>query len=99
MQGHDVDRTRTESGWVCECVVCHERFEAKRSDASICSPRCRKRLQRETEYWNNWIEGLDAWGEKLVSVAKTFRRSKRVYAAYLKLQRALQIAIEEFENA
>lgn len=98
MQGHDIDRDRTETGWSQQCAHCKKTFESKRADATFCSPRCRKQHQREVEKWEKWILDLSNKGEELVEVAHWFRNSKRVYAAYLKLQRDLVIAIEEFEN-
>lgn len=97
-QGHDIERYRTETGWEQNCAQCNRRFEAKRADATFCSPICRKASQREVERWNNWIDNLTSQGDELVGVAKKFKTSKRMYAAFLKFQRSLKIAIEEFED-
>lgn len=49
--GHEVDtairmaqaeRTNDLASWVKVCVVCHREFEAKKSNAMTCTPRCRK---------------------------------------------------------
>lgn len=98
MQGHDIERTKMDWGYEMDCAQCGKRFSAKRSDASFCSSACRKASQREVERWNAWIDSLDYKGEELVQVAKNFKTSKRMYAAFLKLQRSLRIAIEEFEE-
>jgi endogenous inhibitor of DNA gyrase (YacG/DUF329 family) len=98
MQGHDIDRTKMDWGYEMDCPQCGERFSSKRSDATFCSPKCRKASQREIERWNTWIDELDYKGEELVNVAKKFKTSKRMYASFLKLQRSLKIAIEEFED-
>lgn len=98
MQGHDIERTKMEWGYEQECPQCGERFSSKRSDATFCSPTCRKASQREVERWNLWIEGLDSRGEELVDVAKKFKNSKRMYTAFLLLQRSLKVAIEQFED-
>ena len=98
MQGHDIDRNRTEYGWEQNCAHCGKRFEAKRVDASFCTSTCRKAHQRDVERWEKWIADLGLKGEELVDVAKGFKHSKRMYGVYLKLQRDLKIAIEEFED-
>lgn len=39
------------------CIICNQPFEAKRSDARLCSARCRKKATRE---------GIKLRGEKIV---------------------------------
>lgn len=98
MQGHDIDRFRTATGWEQPCIQCKTVFESKRADASFCSPTCRKAHQREVERWEKWIDDMSLKGDELVNVAKGFKHSKRMYGVFLKLQRDLKVAIEEFEN-
>ncbi len=38
---------RVTIGWMHLCDTCGNRFTSKRSDARICSPTCRKRLERQ----------------------------------------------------
>lgn len=98
MQGHDINRTKMEWGYEVDCAQCGKRFTSKRSDASFCSANCRKRSEREVERWNAWIDNLEYKGLEFVDVARKFKRSKRMYDAFLKLQRAINVAVEEFED-
>lgn len=98
MQGHDVDRVKMEWGYEVTCAQCGKRFTSKRSDASFCNANCRKRSEREVERWNAWIDNLEFKGREFVDVARKFKRSRRMYEAFIKLQKSLQVAIEEFED-
>ncbi len=43
----ETHKRRRHPGWTVTCVVCESKFEAKRSNATYCSARCRQRARRQ----------------------------------------------------
>jgi hypothetical protein len=44
--GYHIVKEGGVGAWTQDCVMCGESFQAKKSNAKTCSPRCRKRLSR-----------------------------------------------------
>lgn len=99
MQAHDTDRYKVgDADYSVKCVQCGELFEARRSDASFCSPNCRVAYSREPAKLNNAIAALEAMGLQLINMAQKYSRNQRVFEAMLVLRNRLNTALGQFEE-
>lgn len=80
------------------CVQCGETFEAARSDAAFCSPRCRLANHRAPKKRANQIEYMGQVGRQMRDVATQYSRSKDVYEAMVRLQSDIAKALAQFEE-
>lgn len=98
MQSHDTERVKMDDrDYRVECVQCGQTFEARRSDASFCSARCRVAYSREPEKLNNQINAINAFGRSLWGIANKHKRNQRVYEAFKGLAKAVNQALQVFE--
>lgn len=99
MQGHDVWRVKHgDKDYQVECLDCGKTFEATRSDATFCSPRCRTHYHRAPQRLQNSIEELSGMGTQAFRMAQSYSRNRRVYEAMLKLRKDLDSALNIFET-
>lgn len=99
MQGHDVDRIKYDDrAYGCECAECGGRFEATRSDASFCSPKCRVAYSRRPAKLAHAVEAVDAFGEQILDYSHRYRRNDRMFQAMVILQRKINAAVANFES-
>jgi endogenous inhibitor of DNA gyrase (YacG/DUF329 family) len=99
MQAHDVDRVKIDDhSYNCECAECGKRFEASRSDASFCSPKCRVAYSRRPAKLAHAIEAVDAFGEQILDYSRRYSRNDRMFQAMVILQRKINAAVANFEN-
>lgn len=98
MQGHDADRIKMDAGcWRVLCLQCEQEFEARRSDATFCSTRCRVAYSREPEKLNNAIAYCDQLARMLDRQAQKYYRSPRMYVAMKALRDSLTGSLARFE--
>lgn len=99
MQGQEVDRVKMdERDYRCECAECGKLFEATRSDASFCSPKCRVAFSRRPAKLAHAVEAVDAFGEQILAYSHKYKRNDRMFQAMVILQRKVNAAIENFEK-
>lgn len=99
MQAHDVDRIKNDArDYTVYCGWCNQKFEAKRSDASFCSARCRVNSHREPARIKALCEDLVRQGRAHKNTAQSYSKSKSVYLAMQELRDALNVALTYFEN-
>lgn len=99
MQGHDTDRRKIDDrDYRCECLQCGKSFEAQRSDASFCSPKCRVAFSREPKKLEHAIEAVDAFGEQILAYSHKYSRNDRMFQAMVILQRKINAAVANFES-
>lgn len=98
MQGHDTDRTKFDSrDYSVTCLECGGTFEAKRSDATFCTPKCRVRWSKRPEKLNNAIDALAGFGFNCKDIASRYPSNARVEAALIELRRQIDIALANME--
>lgn len=98
MQGHDTNRTKYDNrDYGVDCLECGKSFEAKRSDATFCSARCRVRYSKRPEKLNNAIEELRYMGLKAREIAARYPTNARVETALAALLNQVQIACSDME--
>lgn len=99
MQAHDIERTKYDDrSYICECAECGGRFEATRSDASFCSPKCRVAFSRRPVKMANAIKVIEAFCIVVSDYSTRYSRNEHVFQAMLKLQRAVNVAVSRFEK-
>jgi len=99
MQGQDTDRTKYDNrSYGCECAECGKHFEATRSDASYCSPKCRVAYSRRPAKLAHACEAVDAFGEQILAYSHKYSRNDRMFQAMVILRRKVNAAIENFEK-
>ena len=98
MQGHDTDRTKFDSrDYQVVCHQCGQTFEAKRSDATFCSPKCRVRFSREPQKLINAVEHINSMKFYTSDYAGRYSHNALVEEALLSLQRAIANALAEMD--
>jgi hypothetical protein len=98
MQGHDTNRTKFDDrDYSVECLECRETFEAKRSDATFCSARCRVRYSKRPEKLNNAIETLRMAGINARDISNKYPTNQRVETALLALRAQIDAALANME--
>lgn len=99
MYRHETDRIHQGDGdWSIQCVQCGQYFEAKRSDASFCSTKCRVAYGREAEKLKNHIEWLNRIASEVLQKSRKYKKVKDVYEATVQLQKDISAAVGMFEN-
>lgn len=99
MQAHDVDRVKVDDrDYRCTCAQCGETFEARRSDASFCSSKCRVAFSREPKKLANAIESVDAFGRQVLAYSHKYSHNQRMFEAILELQKRVNTALANFEK-
>ena len=99
MQYHDTDRIKMgDADWSVQCLQCGKQFEARRSDATFCSARCRVAYSREPEKFRNAVESVNSMASQLLTLSRKYKSSNEMYQAMLQLQRDLGAAISNFEQ-
>lgn len=99
MQGTDTDRVKQgDRDYSVQCADCGNWFEATRSDASYCSPKCRKHAHRAPIRKRNAIIALQMAGRSALSTAVRYKKSDEVYQEMLKLQKQINAALALFET-
>ena len=84
--------------WSIQCAECERWFEATRSDATFCSPRCRMAYSRRGEQLENFILMTNRIAENVLTNSHKFKRNKRVFEAMLRLQKDINAAVALFEE-
>lgn len=98
MQGHDTERIKyDERDYGVTCLECGQSFEAKRSDATFCSARCRVRYSKRPEKLNNAIELLRFYGINARDIAGHYSTNARVETALLALRSQIDAALANME--
>jgi len=98
MQGHDTNRTKFDDrDYSVECLECGGTFEAKRSDATFCSARCRVRYSKRSEKLNNAIESLRMFGINVRDISGRYSTNQRVETALLALRAQIDAALSNME--
>lgn len=99
MQGHEIDRDKVDDrSWLCWCAECGVRFEATRSDASFCSPRCRVAFSRAAAQLSNKIMRMNDFAADLVELSYKHSKSDQLYEAMLALDKQIRAALKNFEK-
>lgn len=99
MQAHDVDRVKYDDrSYQVECAECGKHFEATRSDASFCSPKCRVAFSRRPAKLERACQIVDAFGERILALSRKYNRSDRMFQAMVILQRKVNTAVANFEK-
>jgi len=99
MQAVETERIKMgDRDWSIQCAHCGKYFEAKRSDASFCSPRCRVGFSREPQKLLNHVAMLNFWSRQVYHIALRYKRSDKVYQAMLGLQKSVNFALTVFET-
>lgn len=96
MQGQDTDRVKVDDGvWSVKCLECGRWFEAKRSDATYCSVRCRKLSAQRPARKAAALKEIAGMAARCRSIANQYPKSQDVLdalgalEALIKKQRAL----------
>ncbi len=96
---HDVSVTKFDArDYSVECHQCGGVFEAKRSDAAFCSPRCRVAFSREPQKFQNALEELAGYGRAARRIADKYNNRPAAFEALLELQKQVAIALAQFEQ-
>lgn len=99
MQGQDADRLKLgDRDYNVVCFQCGRNFEAARSDATFCSPRCRVAFSREPRKLENAIEHMNGLEKMLQKWAIKYSKNKRVYKAMASLRDAINASLTFFES-
>lgn len=98
MQGHDAWRTKVDDRtYQVDCFNCGKTFEAARSDASFCSPRCRVHFSRAPQRRRAALERLKAIANEVDTISRTYSRSQELFEAVQSLERRIAAALGNFE--
>lgn len=82
MQGQDTDRVHMgDADWGVECFQCGKRFEAQRSDATFCSPKCRVAHSREPQKLLNAIKELENMRWRVINLAEKYKGNEQIGGA------------------
>lgn len=98
MQSIDTFRTRQDGYWTVVCAECNQSFDAKRSDASFCSSKCRVAWSRRPQKLLNAIERLREMELEVSEMAIRYRKSDKVYQAVKRLQKSVTYSMNSFET-
>lgn len=99
MQYHDADRVKMgDADWSVQCLQCGQHFEARRSDASFCSAKCRVAYSREPQKFRNAVESVNSMAGQLLTLSRKYKSSSEMYQTMVQLQRDLTAAINNFET-
>jgi protein-arginine kinase activator protein McsA len=100
MQGKDTDRWKMDDrDYSVRCLQCGQTFEAKRSDATFCSARCRVSYSREPQKLLNAIEEMRSMGYRTRDISGKYSTNKQVYETLMHLQSQVRIALQNMETA
>lgn len=87
MQGVDTDRVKLDDAcWSIQCAECGKRFEAKRSDASFCSPACRKRWHQRPARKQAALADLSSMARRIRTYANEYSGSQDMLDALQALE-------------
>lgn len=98
MQAGDALRIKLDDHcWSVQCPECLTWFEAQRSDATYCTPRCRKRASTANERKLSRIAELQAMGRRANQIAGQYPHSTDVFDQMVLLKQAIDRATKSFE--
>lgn len=80
------------------CLQCDREFEARRSDATFCSARCRVAYSREPEKLRKAIEHTELLARMLDARARKYHRSTKMFEAMQALHNSLGASLQRFEG-
>lgn len=99
MQGKDTDRRKLDDrDYSVKCVQCGEYFEAKRSDASYCSPHCRKAAHYAPIKRQNALDELKQITRRLHDIRTQYPRDKEFFEAFVSLSRVAAYQAASYES-
>jgi len=99
MQARDTFRTKNDDrDYTVICAECQQRFEAKRSDASYCSTRCRKRAHFAPVRKANAIAELERMQVRMREIAQEYPHSVDVFEAMTKTVQTGTYSLGNFVN-
>lgn len=108
MQAADTDRTKMDArSWVVQCANldcrrgkngARKTFEATRSDASYCSPNCRKYVHNAPKRKATALHKLQFAALDAQDIAKDFKHSQDVYDAMIVLYKSIGDSLKWFET-
>jgi predicted nucleic acid-binding Zn ribbon protein len=97
-QGADTDRIKVDDRvWHVQCANCSKWFYATRSDATYCSPKCRKHASKAPERKANAMVELQLMGRRANQIANTYPHSQDMFDQMVMLKAAIARALDAFE--
>jgi len=99
MQAQDTDRRNNGDGsWSVQCCVCERWFEAKRSDASYCSNRCRKTAHFAPQRLQAALEDLAYMAKRADEIAAKYHHNQAVFDQLAALRASLKASMGRIET-
>ncbi len=98
MQAVDTDRFKVDDHcWIVECANCGTRFEATRSDASYCTPRCRKYASRAPQRFKSALEELAAMASRASEISHNYPHSQTMLDQMIALYKSIGHTLDNFD--
>lgn len=99
MQGQQIERFRTESGWSFRCAHCGTVTESRRSDATFCSPKCRKAHERAQSDFRRQLADLRWAVPDIANKIDKYGCDEQVRQLLIDLKAEITIALSRYTPA